>query len=245
VSQIDNIQRLNLEGPYLLAELAEDAEGPLAGTFDALAYNVVVDYAMTRCGGLRRRARGQTGQNLPVYDVPDDLLEDIAHETAWRTCESVRNNAGKFDPDLGGAANWVLGRAALVYLGLARKLHAQRARFGELNDPHDLTGILDRDDYPDDESAQRALDAEALQEAAACLSQREAAVFFGIVLFDLAKRDIAMQLYGAPDKEKAVDGVLQRAKKKLAAAWAERRPLTPTQPSSSNVPTENADEEAV
>ena len=245
MNEIDNIQRLNLEGPYFLAELAEDSEGPLAGTFDALAYKVVVDYAMTRCGGLRKRARGQTGQNLPVYDVPDDQLEDVAHETAWRTCESVRKNASKFDPDLGGAANWVLGRAALVYLGLARKLHKQRARFGEIHDPHDLTETVDRDDRPDDESAQRALNTEALQEAAACLSEREATIFFGVVLFDLSKRDIAIQLYGTPDKEKAVDGVLQRAKMRLAAAWAERRPLTPTQPSASNVPMENADEETL
>lgn len=244
MTDIDNFQRLNLEGPYLLAQLAEDAEGPLAATFDALAYNLVFDYAMTRCGDLRKRARAHTAENLPVYDVPDDLLDEVAHETAWRTCANVRESAAKFDPALGSAGSWVVGRAALMYLDIARKLHKQTERFGELSDPLDLVGLLDADERPD-ESAQRLLDAEAYEEAAACLSDRERAVFFGVVIFDLRKRDIAIQLYGTADKEKAVDGVLQRAKKKMQAAWADRRPLTPSHPSATNVPPENADEEAV
>lgn len=241
MTDINNFERLNLEGPYFLAQLANDPEGPLAASFDAIAYRVAYDYALTHCGGLRGRAQRETGKNLPVYEVPEDLLEEVAHETAWRTCTNIRENAGAFDPAQGTAGTWVIGRAALMYLDISRKLYEQRDRLGKLNDPHDLAELLDSTETPD-ATAQRMLDAEAYAEAAQCLSEREAQVFLGVVQFDLPMRRIAVQLQST---EKAVQRVYERAKKKVAEGLARREPLTSVQPSASNLPSESADEETV
>jgi RNA polymerase sigma factor (sigma-70 family) len=240
MSEIDNFQRVNLEAPYMLAQLVNDADGPLAASFDAIAYNFVLEYALTHCGSLRQRARRDTKKNLPVYDVPDDLLAEVAHETAWRTCVNIRENAAAFDPSQGTATTWVIGRAALMYLDISRKLHGQRERLGKLISPEGVAEFLDATETPD-ETGQRMFDREAYADAVRCLTKRETQVFLTVVQFDLPVRVIAEQLGST---EKAVQRVYERAKKKVAASLAQSPSLTSVQPSVSNLPSENADEES-
>jgi RNA polymerase sigma factor (sigma-70 family) len=237
----DHVVRLNVEGPDLLSALVDDANGPDAMSFDALAFPVVVDFVSRKGDWLMRRASDQVGRPLPRYEVSAHAVDDVAQETAMRTTRRIRKNASVYERSGTSLANWVVGKAALIYHEVCKEFDAKQQRLGVLTDPAEFEFVGEVEGA--EETVERLHAIERLAHAASLLSREEFIVVRLRHCEDWSKPEIAERLYGTREKTKRVDRILQQAMRKLREELAGSEPLTQANLSGSNVRYEIADEE--
>jgi RNA polymerase sigma factor (sigma-70 family) len=202
----------------LLTQLAREADPALARAYDELLFDVLHDVVRRRGAALAARAAtgSEGGIELPRVRAGD--LDEISLDVTVAALERARRTADRFDPERGDGASWALGAAGFAYIDVVRSFYQTR-RKGRLVpvDPVDLGSLMDqrhRSTSPEDVAVTRA----ALVDALGRLDEDERFAILARAQYTMSYAEIATYLFGSPTAVKAVDGLLQRARRKLAQA---------------------------
>ena len=198
----------------LVAVAAGDEEA--AQRYDTLLYPVLLKVVKLRGQSLQQQARGLVGRSVSVPVVPAGDINMIANDVTVEALSRARRNASKFDPARGDGATWAINAAALAYVDVVRTTYGTRRVASavpvdpdELDAPASLSGF----DPAAITETRAALDA-ALQG----LTREERFVVLARYQAGMPYAEIALYLFDDAQKSKAVDNLLQSARRKLAAA---------------------------
>lgn len=233
---MDQFETLNQQGRALLAELAENTDSERWRDFDALFYPVVWRHLRSQHRELGARVARYLNVEGPVApEVLPSEVDEVAHEATTVALRRVRRNFLRFDPKRGTPLMWVIGAAEFAWVEVAKSIVAarrsDRLRFVA---PEDLVNVVDANPTTEEHVLGHLADAEALNDAADHLSEKEFAAIRLVATLGYSYAEAAEALFGDPGMRKQIDGLLSRAKRKLAAAWVDRRP-SPHAASSTNV----------
>lgn len=226
VMQVDGIDKLDELGRVLLARLAAAPEDlDCARRFDSLYYEIVWKYLRTRhevLGARVARYLGVAGTVAP--QVLAEEVDEVAHDATATALRRVRQNAAKFDPSKGSPTRWVIGSAEYAYIEVAKGIvNARRSARLSFVDPDDLLEIEDPGQSTEEHVLRQLGDADALADAASCLSEMEFAALRVRHTLGYSRSEAATVLFGDETMKKQVDGLVERGARKLAAAWEDRR----------------------
>lgn len=217
---------IDRHGARLLAALAADPEDEAcAREFDSLLYPLIWGYLRANhvvLGGRVARYIGVEGAVAPQI-LPEEV-DEVAHAATVVALRRVRNHPGRFDPDRGTASGWAINAAEFAYVEVAKDIvRARRSVELQYKDPVDIAELADA---PSHESAveRRIVDAEDLADAASHVSELEWTALRLVITLGYSYTDAAEKIYGDSSMSNHVDNLLQRGKRKLAAAWSDRRP---------------------
>lgn len=217
---------IDRQGARLLAALAADPENEVcAREFDSLLYPLIWGYLRANhavLGGRVARYIGVDGAVAPQI-LPEEV-DEVAHAATVVALRRVRNHPGRFDPNLGTVSGWSINAAEFAYVEVAKDIvGARRSAELQFKDPIDIVELAAA---PSHESAveRRIVDAEDLADAASHVSELEWTALRLVITLGYSYADAAERMYGDSSMSKHVDNLLQRGKRKLAAAWSDRRP---------------------
>lgn len=241
---MDGIEELDRRGRELLAELAADPDSDCWRQFDALFYELVWKYLRASHEKLPARvARYLSVDGVVAPEILPEEVDEVAHEATKIALQRVREKAGRFDPRRGTPTMWVIGAAEYAYVEVAKTIagarRSARLAFVPLED------LLDRPDAnpTTEEHVLRHLqDAEALEDAANHVSEKEFAALRLVLTAGYSYSEAAELIFGDATMTKQVDGLLTRGKRKLAEVWRDRKP-SPRGAGSTNVPDRTDDKE--
>lgn len=223
---MDGIVDLDRRGRELLAELAADPDSDCWRQFDALFYELVWKYLRASAEKLPARvARYLKVDGVVAPEVFPEEVDEVAHEATKVALRRVREKAGRFDPRRGTPTMWVIGAAEYAYVEVAKTI--VRARRSDRLVFVPLEDLLDQPD-PNPTTEEHVLrhlqDAEALEDAANHVSEKEFAALRLVLTAGYSYAEAAHMIFGDPTMTRQVDGLLTRGKRKLAEAWGDRRP---------------------
>jgi DNA-directed RNA polymerase specialized sigma24 family protein len=219
----DGIDRL---GRALLARLAEDPDNlECARQFDSLFYEIVWRYLRLNHSALGARVARYLGVGGSVAPtVLEEEVDEVAHDATATALRRVRHNAGGFDPRRGTPTQWVIGSATYAYVEVATEIvNARRSDALRFVDPAELIDAEDPGQTTEEHVLRQLDDADALADAASHLSEREFAALRLRVTACYSRAEAAEAIFGDPEMKKQVDGLVERASRKLAEAWTERK----------------------
>lgn len=241
---MDPIDELDRRGRSLLAALAADPDDEdCARLFDDLYYRAVWIYLKANHDKLPARvARYLKVEGVVAPDVLPEEVDEVAHEATKVALRRVREKAARFDPARGTPTKWVIGASEYAYVEVAKAIvKARRSDSLVFVAPNDL--LEEPDAMSTDEHVLRHLgDEAALEDAATHVSEKEFAALRLVVTAGYSYEEAATVIFGDPSMKKQVDGLLARGKRKLAEAWADRRP-SPRGAGGTNVPDRTDDKE--
>lgn len=149
----------------------------------------------------------------------------MAHEATTIALRRVRQQAARFDPNLGTPTMWVIGAAEFAWVDVAKTIvSARRSEQLVFTAPDDLLDIADPSPSTEEHVLRHVHDADALADAARYLSRTEFAAIRLVITAGYSYAEAARLIFGDGTKTKQVDGLLTRGKTKLAVAWSDRRP---------------------
>lgn len=218
------IDQLNENGRELLARLVHDPEPACAQQFDALFYFPVWRHLVDSAGVLGTRVARYLGKDSAlVPPLPPREVESVAHDAAKTGLRRVRENAHKFDPVRGTPLMWVIGAAEFAFIEVSKDIFKLRRR-QKLLPPEDMTALGEIAPSTEEHVIRHISDAEAFAAAADHLSEQELVALSMVAAGGYSYAEVAEKLFGDRTLTKRVDGLLSRGKRKLAAAWEDRRP---------------------
>lgn len=241
---MDGIEELDRRGRALLAELAHDPDDACARQFDGLYYEVVWRYLRANHAILATRVARYLGVEGSVApQVLEDEVDEVAHDATATALRRVRQNAWKFDSTRGSPTRWAIGAAEYAYIEVAKGIvRARRSDKLEFVDPVDLVDEPDRNPTTEEHVLRQLEDEEALADAARHVSEKEFAALRLRATAGYSRSEAAERIFGDATMKKQVDGLVERGARKLAKAWADRRPW-PGVAGSTNVPDRTDDKE--
>lgn len=200
----------------LLLAVGRDSTPTAAKAFDEFYYPFIREYVLERhslIGFDVAKWAGASGSAAP--DLAPEQLDEASHRATVTALRRARASAVRFDPALGTAIAWVRRAAAYAYVEVAKELAAERAglaRESEVPDQVPAAG----EDVAETLSRQQLLDDLFL-----VLSDDERRVVALVLRHGYTYKEAAHTLLGSPDETKKVDRLLQSARQKLAARWAQ------------------------
>lgn len=224
---MDGIEELDRYGRELLAELSVDADNERARQqFDAAFYPHVWRYLRANHAILGARvARYLKVDGVVAPEVLPEEVEEVAHEATKVALHRVRRNAAGFDPRRGTPTMWVIGAAEWAWIEVAKAIvAARRSDRLQFVPPDDLVEEPDQNPTTEEHVLRHLEDADALADAARHVSEKEFVAIRLVVTAGYSYAEAATVIFGDKTMTKQVDGLLTRAKRKLAEAWADRRP---------------------
>ena len=159
-----------------------------------------------------------------------DEVDEIAHDATATALRRVRQNAHKFDASKGRPTQWVIGSAEFAYIEVAKGVvAARRSDALVFLDPLDPASILNSEPDGNPTTEEQVLrdieDADVLADAARHLSDIEFAALRLRATAGYSRGEAAERIFGDSTMKKQVDGLTERGARKLAAAWADRKPM--------------------
>ncbi|MDQ3934433.1 MAG: hypothetical protein M3340_07345 [Actinomycetota bacterium] len=238
------IDEINRQGRALLAELRENPHSDCWRQFDALFYPIVWRYLRANHDKLAARVTRYLKLDGPVApSVLPGEVDEVAHDATKLALRRVHRNAQRFDPARGTPIMWTIGAAEFAYVEVAKAIvAARRSEHVRFVPPEDLLEVADASPTTEEFVLQHLVDAEAMQDAANHLSEQEFAALRLVATIGYSYAEAADTIFGDATMTKQIDGLLSRGKRKLAAAWVDRRP-SPRGASSSNLPEGTDDKE--
>jgi DNA-directed RNA polymerase specialized sigma24 family protein len=223
---VDGIEDLDRRGRELLDELAANPDSDCWRQFDALFYPTVWRYLRAKHAILGARvARYLKVDGVVAPEVLPEEVDEVAHEATKVALHRVRKNAARFDPQRGTPTMWVIGNSEWAWIDVAKAIAAarrsDRLRFVA---PEDLLDEPDQNPTTEEHVLRHLEDAEALEDAARHVSEKEFAALRLVLTAGYSYAEAARVIFGDETMTKQVDGLLTRGKRKLAEAWADRRP---------------------
>lgn len=203
----------------LLAVAAGDESA--ANDYDALLFAFLKDTALRRGRFMSADAAERAGvQAARAGGVRSADLEEVAVVAAQLALRRARGSALRFDPGRGDGASWALGALAHAY-GDARRLVTGTRRVA--SEVPTAAEAFDRESLSAVDPAVRAEVMDALDRALRLLSEHERFAILAVAHYGMSYREIAAHLFGNEGETKAVDQILQSARRKLQTAqdeWA-------------------------
>ncbi|HEX4033723.1 MAG TPA: hypothetical protein VHX66_04700 [Solirubrobacteraceae bacterium] len=241
---MDGTDDLDQRGAELLAELAHDPGGDPARQFDALYYELVWRYLRANHATLGSRvARYMGADGVATPSVLDEEVAEVAHEATVIALRRVREHAGRFDAARGTATGWVIGAAEFAWIEVAKTIVAARRSDDLVFVPvEDLHEWADPNPSTEEHVIRHLQDAEAFADAADHLTEDEWTALRLVITGGYSYAEVAAMIFGDETKTRQVDGLLQRGKNKLAAAWSGRR-ASPNHAAAANLADRTADKE--
>jgi DNA-directed RNA polymerase specialized sigma24 family protein len=223
---VDGIEDLDRRGRELLDELAADPDSDCWRQFDALFYPTVWRYLRAKHAILGARvARYLKVDGVVAPEVLPEEVDEVAHEATKVALQRVRKNAARFDPQRGTPTMWVIGNSEWAWIDVAKTITtARRSDRLQFVSPEDLEDEPDQNPTTEEHVLRHLEDAEALEDAACHVSEKELAALRLVLTGGYSYAEAAKVIFGDETMTKQVDGLLTRGKRKLAEAWAERRP---------------------
>jgi DNA-directed RNA polymerase specialized sigma24 family protein len=223
---MDGIDELDERGRELLAELASDPDSDCWRQFDALYYELVWKYLRANHQMLGTRVARYLGvDGVASSQVLAEEVDEVAHEATTIALRRVRQQAARFDPDRGASTMWVIGAAEFAWVDVAKTIvSGRRSEDLIFTAPGDLLDFADPRPTTEEHVLRHLHDADALADAASCLTDKEFAAVRLVITAGYSYAEAAQLIFGDATKTRPVDGLLTRAKAKLAKAWSERRP---------------------
>jgi DNA-directed RNA polymerase specialized sigma24 family protein len=159
----------------------------------------------------------------------------------------VRQNAWKFDATKGSPTLWVIGNAEFAYIEVAKAVVSARrsetlAFLDPLDPNNDINNELDRNPTTEEHVLRHLEDADALDDAARHVSEKEFLALRLRATAGYSRGEAAERIFGDAMMKKQVDGLVERGARKLAKAWAHRKP-SPRGAGGTNVPDRTDDKE--
>ena len=223
---MDQPNHLDEPARELLAALAERPDEDLARRFDALLYEFV--WRHLRAGGERiafRVARYTSSAGIPAPRLQAGELTEVAHEATTIALRRVRQKASEFDPARGTPTSWVIGAAEYAYVEVAKAIAAaRRSPRLSFQDPQDLLDVPDWNPSTEEHVISKLSSELALREAAEVLDDHEFAALRLVDTLKFSYAEAAEVMFGEANMERTVEGMLRRGRRKLAAAWQDRKP---------------------
>ncbi|MEJ7567727.1 MAG: hypothetical protein WKF41_05620 [Gaiellaceae bacterium] len=240
---MDGIEDLDRRGRALLAQLADERDADCARQFDTLYYEIVWRYLRANHAVLAARVARYLGiQGAVAPQVLADEVDEVAHDATATALRRVRQNAWKFDPDR-SPTRWVIGAAEYAYIEVAKAVvKARRSDALEFRDPFDLLEEPDGNPTTEEHVLRHLEDEEALADAARQTSEKEFLALRLRATAGYSRGEAAERIFGDTTMKKQVDGLCERGGRKLAQAWADRRP-SPGVAGTTNVPDRTEDKE--
>jgi DNA-directed RNA polymerase specialized sigma24 family protein len=229
------IEDLNRLGGVLLAELATGANEDCARRFDALFYEPVWRFARANHARFSSRVARYLGleESVAPQVLPDEV-DEIAHDATALALRRVRENASRFDPKRGQLFQWLIGAVEYAYIEVAKTVvAARRSEHLQFRAPEDVPDIPSSAPSTEEIVLRQIDNAEVLADASSHISEKEFVALRLVVTLGFSYAEAAQSIFGDSRMTKQVDGLLTRGKRKLAAAWEERRSL-PQSAGSSN-----------
>lgn len=223
---MDGIEERDRLGRELLDELAANPDSECWRQFDALFYPTVWRYLRAKHAILGARvARYLKVDGVLAPEVLPEEFDEVAHEATKVALHRVRKNAARFDPQRGTPTMWVIGNSEWAWIDVAKTITAAR-RSDRLQfvSPEDLVDEPDRNPTTEEHVLRHLEDAEALEDAARHVSEKEFAALRLVLTAGYSYAEAAKVIFGDETMTKQVDGLLTRGKRKLAEAWIDRRP---------------------
>ena len=222
---MNRLDELDRTGAELLARLAAGGGDKCARDFDALLYEFVWRFLRRERDALTARvARFLKLEGLPAPSVLPEEVDEVAHDATTLALRRVRQKAARFDPRRGTVTDWACGAATWAWIEVAKEtVKARRGAKLEFVDPADLVEHPDAFPTTEEHVLGKIADEEALAEAATHLSEKEFTVLRLIYTSGYSYAEAAEAMFGDGSATKQIDGLLTRAKAKLARAWADRR----------------------
>jgi DNA-directed RNA polymerase specialized sigma24 family protein len=218
------VDELDRRGAALLSELASNPTSDCWRQFDSLFYEIVWRFLRLNHKGLGIRVARYLGmQGRVAPEILAEEVDEVAHEATKIALRRVRQNAVRFDLGRGKPTRWVIGAAEYAYVEVAKAIaEARRSDRLVFVPPETLLEEADTGPTPEERALQTLQDAEALQEAARHLTEKEFAALRLVVTLGYSYSEAAKAIFGDASMTKQVDGLLTRGKRKLAAAWRDR-----------------------
>jgi DNA-directed RNA polymerase specialized sigma24 family protein len=241
---MDGVDELNRRGTALLSELAADSDSDCWRQFDALYYEIVWKYLRASHAKLAARvARYLRVEGISGAEILPEEIDEVAHEATKVALRRVREKAARFDPQRGTPTMWVIGNSEYAFVDVAKSIvKARRSDSLVFVAPEDLVGEPDGNPTTEEHVLRHLADAEALEDAAIHVSEKEFAALRLVLTAGYSYGEAAEAIFGDATMTKQVDGLLTRGKRKLAEAWADRKP-SPRGARSTNVPDRTDDKE--
>jgi DNA-directed RNA polymerase specialized sigma24 family protein len=222
----DGITDLNSRGAKILAHLAEfPGDTVSAREFDAAFYQLIWQYLRERHRFLGARVARYLGKpGSMVATLLEGEVDEAAHDATTTALRRVRQGAGKFDPALGTATDWVKGSAELAYSEVARAIiAARRSETLTFLDPDDLLDVEDPGQSTEEHVLRHIGDEDALADAARLLTDREYASVRLRYTLGYSRAETAEIIFGDPTKVRQTDRIAAQALAKLTVAWEDKR----------------------
>lgn len=223
---MDEIEDLDTRGLELLQRLAGDPDNDCRRQFDALYYELVWRYLRASHFVLAVRVSKYLGLGSAVApQVLEGEVDEVAHEATTIALRRVRERAARFDPNRGTPTKWVIGAAEYAWVDVAKTIvNARRSERLVFVDPQDFDEVVSSHPSTEEYVLARLRDDEALADAASSLTSTEFAAIRLVITLGYSYAEAAERIFGDSAKTKQIDGLLTRAKAKLARAWIDRRP---------------------
>jgi DNA-directed RNA polymerase specialized sigma24 family protein len=222
---MDELEDLDQRACELLQRLADEPEVEYAREFDRLLYEFVWRYLRGNAERIAVRVASYAGADrLAAPELLPAELAEVAHDATTIALRRVREKAARFDCTRGTPTGWVIGAAEYAYVEVAKKIvEARRSPYLAFHDPQDLIEISDFAPSTEEHIVAQISSEQALEEAAAALSEHEFAALRLVVTLKFSYSEAAEVIFGDAHMARAVDGLLTRGRKKLAAAWSDRK----------------------
>lgn len=223
---MDGLEELDRRGRELLDELAADPDSDCWKQFDALFYEHVWRYLFANQAVLNARvARYLKVDGVVAPDIQPGEVREVTHDATLTALRRVREKAARFDPDRGTPTIWVIGAAEWAWIDVCKAIaKARRSDRLQFVAPDDLVDEPDRNPSTEEHVLRHLQDAEALEDAARHVDENEFAALRLVVTAGYSYAEAAKVMFGDETKTKQVDRLLTSGKRKLAEAWADRRP---------------------
>lgn len=241
---ISVFQELEKRGQELLAAFQEDQSVEAAAQFDALYYEAVWRRLRESHAGLGARVATYLGlDGVVAPQVLPSEVDEVAHDATGVALRRVRNKAAGFDSKRGALGQWIIGASEFAYIEAAKTIvKSRRSNALEFVDPASLLEISD-DSATTEEHVMLHLDhSAALAQVASHVSEKEFTALRLRLTAGYSRAEAAVVIFGDESMKKQVDGLVERGKRKLAKAWADRDPSN-NLIESSNLPRQYADRE--
>jgi DNA-directed RNA polymerase specialized sigma24 family protein len=246
---MDPVEELDRRGNALLAALAANPDDEdCSRQFDTLFYEAVWRYLRANHAVLATRVARYLGVRGAVApQVLAEEVDEVAHDATATALRRVRRSAWKFDESKGRPTEWVIGAAEFAYIEVAKAVVVARRSdaltfLDPLDSNNELNRELDRNPTPEELVLRHLEDADALADAARHLSEKEFVALRLRATAGYSRGETAERIFGDETMKKQADGLVERGRRKLAEAWADRRP-SPRAAGGANVPDPSADKE--
>lgn len=204
----------------LLNAVAVDSTPTAVEAFDDFFYEHIIAYIRRRHRSLGAEVARRKG--LPANPAPPvdrDRLEEACHIAANITLDRARARAATFDPSRGRVATWIYAAAAFAYVEVAKQFFKEQS---ELLTDVEARAAQDRPSTsPLDDPAAFVASQDYIDNLFLALTDDERMAFALHTSDGYTYAEIAEQILGSADQTKRVDYLLQQARIKLRARYAE------------------------